>query len=268
MVRLQLPEPAASFIRRAGIAGFVFLIFVAGCARDMKYKGNVDLSRYGHLKGRKIFIDPGHGGTASKDPSRRGPGSITEEEVYLRVALVLRSMLVKAGATVVMSRTKDRDVPLDRRVEAARGFSPDLLISIHHNGSLRSADRVNYPAVLIWGSRDVNARSYEFARVLLDEFQKIMDDKGLILSDYSVYPETGTMILRETRYLCPALSASADFLPTGARNPPRRHALQPARGGIVLLRDRLVFQAGNSLGRGVCFISPNTGRPGGRRSSR
>ncbi len=177
----------------------------------MNYKGNVDLSRYEHLKGRKIFIDPGHGGTASKDPSRRGPGSITEEEVNLRVALVLRSMLVKAGASVVMSRTKDQDVALDKRVEAARGFSPDLMISIHHNGSLRNADRVNYPAVLIWGSRDVNARSYEFARVLLEEFQKIMDNKGLILSDYSVYPETGTMILRETRYLCPGIIGECGF---------------------------------------------------------
>jgi len=211
MGRLPLPEPTSVFFRRAGIVGLLIILFVAGCARDMHYKGNIDLSQYEHLKGRKIFIDPGHGGAASTDPSRRGPGSITEEAVNLRVALVLRSMLVKAGASVAMSRTKDRDVPLDKRVDDARRFSPDLIVSIHHNGSLRSADGVNYPAVLIWGSREVNARSYEFARILLDEFQKIMDEKGLILSDCSVYPETGTMILRETRYLCPGIIGECGF---------------------------------------------------------
>jgi hypothetical protein len=38
-----------------------------------------------------------------------------------------------------------------------------------------------------------------------------MEEKGRVLSDFSVYPETGTMILRETRYLCPGIIGEAGF---------------------------------------------------------
>ncbi len=185
-----------------------FNIFIFG---SDKYSGDINLNKYTWIAGKKIFVDPGHGGKGSSDRLRIGQDGITEEEINLRVALILEDMLERAGAIVSLSRHKDRDVPLIERVEAAVKFQPDLLISLHHNGSLRPMDSINYPAVLIWGNRKVGPASFDFAEILLDEFQRIMDKKGIVVSDFSLYKETGTMILRETRYLCPGVIGEPGF---------------------------------------------------------
>lgn len=183
-----------------------------GCGIMSKnYDGDLRLEEYQWLAGRRIFIDPGHGGLGKKDLFRIGPGGITEEEVNLRVALILASMLRDAGAEVKLARTRDADIPLKKRVEMAEEFSPDLLISAHHNGSVRRSDGVNYPCVLAWGSDEVNPASFDFARMLLERLHGIMDERGTVLSDFAVFPETGTHILRETRYLCPGVIGEAGF---------------------------------------------------------
>ncbi len=120
-------------------------------------------------------------------------------------------MLEKAGALVSYSRKNDKDVPLNDRVDMVNEFAPDLLISLHHDGSPRPMDNVNYPAVLIWGNKKVSPMSYSFAELLLDEFNRLMDVKGAVVSDFSLYKETGTMILRETRYTCPGILGEAGF---------------------------------------------------------
>ncbi len=187
-----------------------------GCGiMSKKYDGDLRLKEYPWLAGKRIFIDPGHGGLGKKDLFRIGPGGITEEEINLRVSLILASMLRDAGAEVKLARARDTDIPLKKRVEMAEEFRPDLLISIHHNGSIRRSDGVNYPCVLAWGVDEVNPASFDFARMLLDRIHGIMDAKGTVLSDFAVFPETGTHILRETRYLCPGVIGEAGFFSDG-----------------------------------------------------
>ena len=181
-----------------------------GC-NSQRYTGSLDLSKYPWLRDRRIFIDPGHGGLGKKDQFRVGPGGITEEEVNLRVGRMLAHMLGKAGARVSLSRNSDRDIPLEKRVSFARDFKPDVLLSVHHNGSIRRQDGVNYPLVLVWGVEETSAASFDLARLLLAEFDRIIDRKGRILSDFAIFPETGTHILRETRYLCPGVIGEAGF---------------------------------------------------------
>jgi len=201
------------------ISGLSLLIFLscgvnpfdASSEHQVKYKGSVELEKHKWLRNRKIFLDPGHGGKGHSDRFRIGPGGITEEEVNLKVSLILENMLRSAGADVMMSRRSDTDVHLDDRVDMVKSYNPDLLISLHHNGSPRRMDRVNYPSVLIWGSRDVRPASYDFARYLQDEFHRIMDSRGRILSDFSIFRETGTRILRETRYVCPGVIGEGGF---------------------------------------------------------
>jgi len=176
-----------------------------------KYNGTIELSSHRWLKGKKIFIDPGHGGKGASDPFRIGPNGIREEEINLRVSLILADMLQRTGAVIKMSRNSDMDIPLDERVKMVKEFEPEILISIHHNGSPRREDCVNYPTVLIWGSRHVRPASYDFAGYLLKEFHKIMDERGKIISDFSVFSETGTRILRKTRYICPGVIGEAGF---------------------------------------------------------
>lgn len=163
------------------------------------------------MKDRKIFIDPGHGGGDPRDRYRVGPNGVSEPELNLTVASMLADMLTAAGAKVELSRTGTSGDPDHERARKARRWGPDLLISIHHAGSLRSADIVNYPAVLVWGSRENQPASFDFALDLIDEFNKIMDGKGIIVSDFSLYSEGGTTILRETSHLCPGIVGEAGF---------------------------------------------------------
>jgi len=173
--------------------------------------GPIDPLAYPWLRGKKIFLDPGHGVSPVKDLFRTGPGGITEAEVNLKVSVILTAMLKQAGAEVTQSRDGRRDVPLDDRIKKAQKFKPDLLVSIHHNGTVRRMDGVNYPCVLVWGSDLVRPASFDAARLLLDEFHRMMDERGSVMSDFAVFPETGTRILRETRYLCPGILGEGGF---------------------------------------------------------
>lgn len=203
-----------SYLLRQGVPGAVLaacLMCAVSCAGKIIYEGGIDPAAHPHLKNARVFIDPGHGGMGDKDAFRTGPGGVREEVVNLRVSLILADMLARAGASVKLSRDRDEDVPLAERAAMAREFNPQLLVSIHHNGSYRRRDEVNYPSVLIWGSRDVNPQGYDFATLLLEEFHRTMDARGTVLSDFSVYPETGTLILRETRNLCAGVIGEGGF---------------------------------------------------------
>jgi N-acetylmuramoyl-L-alanine amidase len=101
------------------------------------------------LKGKRIVLDPGHGGAF---PGAIGRGGLKEAQVNLGVALYLWGLLRDAGAEVLLTRSSDRDFlcgekaglrdDLSRRVEVAKAFKPDLFVSLHHNADIfRSQDR-------------------------------------------------------------------------------------------------------------------------------
>lgn len=194
-------------------SGIIIILISMSCGvKTGSCAGTVPESDHAWLKGKRIFLDPGHGGTAANDPLRTGPHGITEESVNLRVGLTLRDMLVKAGALVAMSRTTDIDVPLPDRLRAAVESRPDILVSIHHNAALVRDDTVNYPCVFFWGSDTVNPASFDLAQCLLTGFEKLIGARGRVISDFSVYEETGTLLLRETRHLCPGVIGEAGFI--------------------------------------------------------
>ncbi len=201
------------------ILTFIFLgLFLFSCGEGSSlfrsyphYSGAMDCAKHPWLAKRKIFIDPGHGTKPGGDRFREGPHGVTEEAVNLRVAHILRDMLTRAGAEVTMSRTSPPDVDLEKRVAMARRIKPDILVSIHHNGSPRRCDRVNYPSVLIWGSRYRRPASFDFALILQKEFHRIMDERGEVISDFSVFRETGTRILRKTADICPGIIGEGGF---------------------------------------------------------
>lgn len=103
------------------------------------------------LSGKKIYIDPGHGGS---DPGAVGPTGLQEKAVNLRVGTVLKNCLVEyGGATVRMSRTGDTYVSLDARAADANKWGADRFISIHHNASTNSSvngtETYSYPGSTI-----------------------------------------------------------------------------------------------------------------------
>lgn len=90
------------------------------------------------LLGKKICLDPGHGGA---DVGVMGPAGTTEKELTLAVALLLKQKLEAHGAQVVLTREKDRPVLTDEatdslsewaaRVDIAQDNDSDLFISLH-----------------------------------------------------------------------------------------------------------------------------------------
>lgn len=81
---------------------------------------------------RIIAIDAGHGG---HDHGNANAKLKLREKVYtLDVARRLERLLKAAGFKVVMTRTTDQYVSLERRIAIVQRAKADLLVSIHFNG--------------------------------------------------------------------------------------------------------------------------------------
>jgi N-acetylmuramoyl-L-alanine amidase len=83
-----------------------------------------------------VILDPGHGG---KDPG--ATNSLGTEAAYnLKVASRVRSLLEAQGFKVVMTRTSDRYLTLQQRVDLANAVREDaIFLSIHFNSGGSSA---------------------------------------------------------------------------------------------------------------------------------
>jgi len=81
------------------------------------------------LRGKTIVVDPGH----NPDPGSIGPTGYTEAEANLAIALLLRDELRRRGATVVMTRTGDKELALYDRPKVADSVDADLFVSVHNN---------------------------------------------------------------------------------------------------------------------------------------
>jgi N-acetylmuramoyl-L-alanine amidase len=103
--------------------------YIAGWLVTAEGMPNVDKSD--KLKDMVIVVDAGHGG---KDTGAIGTSfSTLEKTVNLEVAKLLKDKLEAAGATVIMTRTDDRKLTLQERVDAAVDNNADLFVSVHHN---------------------------------------------------------------------------------------------------------------------------------------
>ena len=163
------------------------------------------------VSGKKICIDPGHGGTAATDSFRVGLLGEREEWINLRVALLLKTMLEAKGAQVIMTRGADEKVELKKRAALAISNKADLFVSIHHNAT---ADRnVNFPIVYFHGAASENAASVQASTFLARELRnQLFGGRGpvSVVSDYTIFPVKGAAVLRHA-YGIPALLAEASF---------------------------------------------------------
>ncbi|NQV41199.1 MAG: N-acetylmuramoyl-L-alanine amidase [Candidatus Marinimicrobia bacterium] len=165
------------------------------------------------LKGVNITIDPGHGATEAYDSFRIGPTGEREEWINLRVAKILSRKLTLAGANVLMTRTKDRDVSLGGRAALAKQHGSDLFVSIHHNGS-QNDPSIDLPIVYFYGSAILNPASVDFAKILIDSLRAGLifrqQQDGAVYSDHLIY-SSGTSVLRNTIGDMPGVIGEAGF---------------------------------------------------------
>lgn len=80
------------------------------------------------LKGKRIVIDPGHGG---KDPGAIGPSGLKEKDVVLETALMLKTELERYGAIVTLTRSTDIFLELSERTAISNVNNYDAFISLH-----------------------------------------------------------------------------------------------------------------------------------------
>ena len=83
------------------------------------------------LSGKTFIIDPGHGGDNGGD--EKGPTGLREKDVNLYIAKSLVELLEKDGALVYLTRLKDEDISIIKRIEYVNSIRPNFLISIHQN---------------------------------------------------------------------------------------------------------------------------------------
>ena len=120
------------------------------------------------VAGRKIVIDPGHGG-ASDVGSAECPG-LYEKDAVLDIARRLEALLVNDGANVLMTRTDDTYKSNNDRYTAANQFGGDVLVSVHLNGSTNH----NKNGTLgLYGKRN---KDLEFTKIL---HRRLVSDIGV-----------------------------------------------------------------------------------------
>lgn len=104
-----------------------------------------DSTGYGlPLSGKMVILDPGHGGIDGGASSKAG---LLEKDISLDISLHLRDYLQEAGALVIMTREKDKDLAasdtkkirsrkvedLKERVRLINNSDADFFISLHLN---------------------------------------------------------------------------------------------------------------------------------------
>lgn len=185
------------------------------------------------LAGKRICIDPGHGG---KESGAVGVGGLREADVNLRVCLMLRERLVKAGATVFMTREDDSNVSLMDRPRFNKKHQTDLFVSIHHNANAQ-ADRTSNRSESFYHWNDDGGPSEDAARLLDRAFLaafRLPGSKPYVCWAYGV--------LRENTY--PAILGEASYI----SNPEEEARLR--KDEYLALEADAYFQAIESFFRG------------------
>lgn len=167
------------------------------------------------MKGIKIFIDPGHGGT-----ERGAKGLILEKDLNLKVALALRGFLQEVGVVVIMSRVDDTTVTLTDRSIMANKSGCDIFISIHHNAPGSREDKItNYTSTYyhaLESDYEHNECNRDIARYIQRDLAYAMRNSGGLgsfdgtYSDYIIYPKMGFSVLRLTEL--PSALVEASFI--------------------------------------------------------
>src|SRR5438105_6127597 len=87
-----------------------------------------------------VVLDPGHGGRWPHDGAH-GRRGLHEKVIALHVAQKTKELLEQQGATVILTRDTDEDVPLADRVRIANEAGADVFLSIHCNAMEKHEDR-------------------------------------------------------------------------------------------------------------------------------
>ena len=148
-----------------------------------------------------IAIDPGHGGA---DPGAIGIGGLQEKDVVSAIAYDVAEILEKSGLQVVLTRTDDREIDLEPRVQIAQRASSNLFVSIHANSISLDRPEVNGLETYYYSSGN------QLAQVIHDAIlqELTMTDRGVRQARFYVLRNTSMpAVLVETGFVTGAEDA-------------------------------------------------------------
>lgn len=127
------------------------------------------------LKGARILLDAGHGGSES---GCIGASGMEEQELALTLARELKMELEKAGAQVRLTRSSDSTLSLGARVAQAAAWPADLLLSLHYNSVSEDQDPRSADGLMVFSWSPWSAQP---ARLLHDALVRRLPlrDRGL-----------------------------------------------------------------------------------------
>ncbi len=97
------------------------------------------------LTGFVVCLDPGHSSETSQGTASRD-GKLTELHVNWVIAQKLSALLIADGATVVPTKTREREVVTNRRrAEIANAFHANLFLRLHCDSGEQSGLATYYP---------------------------------------------------------------------------------------------------------------------------
>lgn len=150
------------------------------------------------LRGKRIVIDPGHGGRAF---GAVGPLGTREKDVTLRWAQILTAELRRHGADVQLTRTADVELGLYERIADAHRQRADFFVSLHANAL---PDGVNPFVRRGTGTYYYHTASRHAAEILHRRIVRAvrLRDDGLFDADLAVVrPTAFPAVLLEPAYL-------------------------------------------------------------------
>lgn len=126
-----------SFVRnKEGFEGWVSSQYLSKPIKGDKFAHSKERGSETGLTGRRIVIDPGHGGM---DQGTEGKNYDTlESDVTLRTGNLVAEKLRASGATVLMTRMDNRYLSKANRVLQSDSAFADAFVSLHYNSSVHS----------------------------------------------------------------------------------------------------------------------------------
>lgn len=102
---------------------------------QIKKPTKTEEAKISKIKKKVIVLDPGHGG----NDTGALRGSTLEKDLTLKIALKVKECLKEKGLkNIVMTRSIDKTLTLDERVQIANDKNADIFVSIHINASVKS----------------------------------------------------------------------------------------------------------------------------------
>ncbi len=139
---------------------------------------DISLAKQLGLGVKRIIIDPGHGG---RDPGAIGGDGLKEKDVMLKLAnLVAEKVRRELKCQVILTRSSDISLPLEKRTAIANIKKADLFISLHLNAhkykKVRGVETYFLNIALDEDAMNLAARENATSKKNISDLQMILND--------------------------------------------------------------------------------------------